>query len=103
MRRQGQDQEPSDTGRLGYRERDEYPDGRPVISHSQFWSDEAERLTYEHALQSNPKREDEGVMSYIMRIAAVVEGRYRKAGTMPRGRLSQRAYERRMRELEGQR
>ena len=94
---------PKDTGRKGYREPDELRDERPMIAHAPFWRDESERLTYEHAVESNQKRGTEGPMSYIGRIAAIVEGRLGKVGkVMPHG-LGPKAHQRRLNELEAQR
>lgn len=84
-----QSSEQLDSGRRGYREPHEPPDGvRPCIHHGLFWTDQQERATYEHAVQSNPIRQDEGRGSYTVRIAALVAGRYAKVGTMLRARLS---------------
>lgn len=61
--------------RNGFREPDEPPDGRPVIVRDPYWRDPAEQDAYEHAVRTNPRRPDEGAMTYIARIAAIVEGR----------------------------
>ena len=94
---------PTDTGRKAYREPHEFPDGRLAIQYGPFWADASEEATYVHAVESNPRREDEGCMTYVARIATIVAGRYAKAKTMPQGRLSKKAYQRRIEELEGQR
>ena len=92
-----------DTGRIGFREAGEPPDERPVLVREQFWADQSEQMTYEHAVQANPQRPDEGNLSYLARIAASVEGKYLAAGgTMP-SRLSPVAYRRRLDALERQR
>ena len=40
-----------------------------------FWSSASERLEYEHAIESNPRKPGEGSLTYIRRIAEVVAGR----------------------------
>lgn len=64
--------------------------------------DPEEQATYEHAVESNPLLPDEGHGSYIQRIAAIVVGRYAKVGTIPQPRLSEREYQKRKRQLDGQ-
>ena len=92
-----------DTGRKGYREPHEPPDGiRPKIAYSEFWEDPEEQATYEHAVQANPILPDEGHGTYIQRIASIVAGRYAKVGTMPRPRMSEKEYQKRKRLLDGQ-
>lgn len=83
MARPSQRSEASDTGRLGYREPHEAPDERPVIARSPFWASESERLTYEHAVESWPKKKDEGGGTYIVRIAEKVRGRLVGVKSMP--------------------
>lgn len=61
--------------RNGWREPDEPTDSRPLIVRGGAWKDESERLTYEHAMESNPKGADEGPLAYIMRIAGLVQRR----------------------------
>ena len=98
--------EPGDTGRKGYREPDEPPDDRPVIVRAPFWSSESERLTYEHAAESWPRRPGEGAMTYIARLAGVVERRKLAAVAKefpPPERLSPVAFHERQMELEAQR
>lgn len=82
-----------DTGRKGYLEPDEPSDGtRMRISFREFWADESERLTYEHAVETNPRRKlPDGRLeppgSYILRIAQLVAGRLGPiAKSMPRPR-----------------
>ena len=88
---------------MGFRYPDEPPDGRPVIVLSPAWEDETERMTYEHAVSANPRREDEGAISYIQRISSIVTGRYQKAGlAMPRRGMSQREWERKRNALNRQ-
>lgn len=101
---------PQETGQRAYREVHEPPDGhRPRIHHAIFWMDQQEQATYEHAAESNPPHEAElrtieGRLTYLMRLATVVERRYLKAAhAMPQGRLSPKAYQRRLAELESQR
>ena len=94
--------DPSDTGKLGYREPSEPRDLRPMISRPPFWRDESERLTYEHAVETNPRRAGEGAITYIARIAVLVEGRLAKIDkSMPRG-TSQRQRDEQLRLLRDQ-
>lgn len=64
-----------DTGRMGWRWPEEVPDGRPVIDVRPFWTNESERLTYEHAAETHPRRPGEGPISYIQRLAGIAAGR----------------------------
>jgi len=98
--------------RNAFREADEPPDERPVISRRPFWTDESERLTYEHAVETNPRRPTEPPMADIQRIAELAAGRLPKvAKPMSRGRevkgevqrLTQRQIAERVAYLEGQR
>lgn len=73
-----------DSGRLGYREPDEPPDERPCIVRAPFWRDKSEQLTYEHAVQSNPRKSGEGPMAYIQRIAELVKGKLQGVQSMPK-------------------
>jgi len=73
----GPDPKDQNTGRMGYRWPEEPPDGRPVINRRPFWTDESERLTYEHAVETNPRRPGERPLVYIQRIATLVESRLR--------------------------
>jgi len=67
----------SDTGRLGFRYEWEQPDERPLVIYPEpFWADETERMTYEDAVEANPRREGEGVLSYAARLSGIVVGRY---------------------------
>lgn len=88
---------------MGFRQPSEFPDGRPAIQYAKFWANEQEQATYEHAAEANPRREGEGSMTYIVRIASLVRARWAKVGTMPQGRLGAKAYARRIAELEAQR
>lgn len=74
---------PEDTGRMGYRWPDEPPDGRPVIDQRPFWEDPSEQEVYEHVAATNPRRPDEGAMSYIARLATLAQSRL----TVPKARL----------------
>lgn len=65
-----QELKPWDRGRKGYREPDEPVDERLVLKRSQFWKDETERLTYEHAAEKWPRKTGEGMLEYIERLAA---------------------------------
>lgn len=40
-----------------------------------FWASEEERLTYEHAVEANPKYPAEAPLQYIARIADIAQGR----------------------------
>jgi len=103
--RHGPQADVQDTGRRGYREPSDPPDDRPVIVHAPFWSSESERLTYEHAVESWPRRQGEGAMTYIARIAAKVEGRLAAAAKSfpPPERLSPVEFYERQVELQAQR
>lgn len=85
--------------RNGYRLPSEPPDERPLVVFTElghphirdgqgriidaetvgsprgFWDSETERMTYEHAVQANPRRASEGLMDYIMRIGSIARGR----------------------------
>jgi hypothetical protein len=77
-------QKPWDQGRKAYREPNEAPDGRPVITRDQFWSDETERQTYEHAAESYPRRPGEGpALTYMHRLAVVALGHLAKRPDKP--------------------
>lgn len=83
--------------RYGFRLPEEPPEGpndsRPVLVWQPFWRSEGERLTYETAVQKNPKRPDEGPMAYASRIASIVTGAYQQAGLeMPRRGMSQKEW-----------
>lgn len=106
------------TGRKGYREPHEPPDDRPVIAYGacrcrgcreyggDFWRNESERLTYEHAVEANPKGASEGALTYIARIAGIVEQRKQAAAAKefpPSSRLSPVEFHERQVELEAQR
>lgn len=98
--------ESENTGRKGYREPEELKDDRPMILHAPFWKDESERLTYEHAVESWPKHPGEGAMTYIARIAGIVERRKQEAVAKnfpPSSRLSPVEFHERQMELEAQR
>lgn len=85
----------TDSGRLGFRdpEIDTFEDGRPVLIRSQFWENEAERLTYEAVVQKNPRSAGEGPLAYLERLSAAVTGVYQAAGQkMPRRGMSQRQW-----------
>jgi hypothetical protein len=67
--------------RNGFRTHGEPPDGRPLlIEPDAFWEDYTEQLAYEAAVEANPKRDGEGLLTYLERIVAEVKGRYEKAG-----------------------
>lgn len=68
-----------------YGEPDSQPEYRPrgpqgpnpylAPAREAFWLDESERLTYEHAVEVNPRGKDEGAITYLARIAALAAGR----------------------------
>lgn len=66
-----------DTGRKGYLEPHEPPDGsRRRISYREFWRDESERLTYEHAVETQPfRRGVDKPSEYITRITSLAQRR----------------------------
>jgi len=72
--------------RNGFRTDEEPRDDRPLLVRAAFWDNESERLTYEHAVETNPCRDGEGAGSYIIRVAeTVLERRSRAAAKqMPR-------------------
>jgi hypothetical protein len=66
---------------------DEDPrDDRPLLFETHpFWVDDTERMTYEEAVESHPRGDAEGALSYIARIVEIVTGRYLRAGlSLPR-------------------
>lgn len=65
--------------RNAFREPDEPPDDRPPIDRRPFWTSESERLTFEHAAETNPRRTGEGPGTYIARLAAIATGRIQRA------------------------
>lgn len=69
--------------RRAYREQEELPDDRPVIVRDPFWSSESERLTYEYAVEANPRKPGESGLTYIKRIAEVAQERLGKPITQP--------------------
>lgn len=101
--------------RNAFREADEPPDERPVISRRPFWTDDSEREAYEHVVQSNPRRLNDGPGTYIARLASIAQGRvvpkWPGVQTVPRGRevkgevqrMTQAQIDARVAELEGQR
>jgi hypothetical protein len=99
------DRHHQDTGRKGYREAHEYPDDRPCINHSPFWTGD-EQTVYEAVVRENPIREDDNLDSYLSRIASIAAGRYVKPGPgrpMPTARPTQAEYTQRVMKLERQR
>jgi hypothetical protein len=100
---------------MGYRTEFDAPDERPLLveyactcagcrEHQGRWRDETERMTYEAAVESCPKREDEGPLAYAARISAVVEGKYKRApvAAMPHARMSRVERDRQLQKLRGQ-
>lgn len=64
-----------DTGRRGYREPGDPPDHRRTIVRGEFWEFPTERFTYEVAAEGNPRREGEGRLAYVARLAAIATGK----------------------------
>lgn len=97
-------QEARDTGRMAFRHEWEAVDERPLlIDPHGFWADETERMTYEDAVQANPRRPDEGPASYIRRISEMVTGKYKALGLqMPRTRMSRRERDQQLAKLRAQ-
>jgi len=63
--------------------------GKPIRT-GEFWSGPAEAATYLEAVVQNPKGDDEGAMSYIVRISEIVTGEeaaYRASVEKLRGQL----------------
>jgi hypothetical protein len=89
---------------MGYRHDYEPVDERPLlyIAHP-FWEDETERLTYEDAVEADRPRDEDTLLSYLARISAAVEGRYK--GVLPKMRrpeLSRVDRDRQLQKLRGQ-
>lgn len=53
----------------------EFKPRKPARPNGAFWSSPSEQLTYEHAVEANPRGENEGAISYIKRIAALAQAR----------------------------
>jgi hypothetical protein len=65
-----------DTGRMGFLEPEDSPDGvRHHILRRPFWRNVGEQLTYQNAVESNPRKRGEGALSYIQRIAEIAAGK----------------------------
>ena len=107
--------QPSNTGRLGYRRDYEPTDERPLLIEYACrcnaclawegpWRDQSERLTYEDAVEANPRQPEEGVMAYVSRLSAMVEGKYqrRPVQAMPHTRMSRVERDRQLAKLRGQ-
>jgi hypothetical protein len=78
---------------MGFRYPEEPVDERPVLRWSQFWTNEAERLTYEAAVEKHARKPGEGPMAYAQRLSSIVTGMYQRAGqAMPRRGMSQREW-----------
>ena len=115
-----------DSGRMGFREVGEPYDARPLIARTDFhrlcvrdasgcvvdsetwkpskgfWTDESERLTHEHAVETHPRRNEETPLRYIIRIAEIVSGRMAAMKPMPQAHLGKHAVEERIRLLDEQ-
>jgi hypothetical protein len=83
MRRSFDSPKPWEDGRKGYSEPDEPQDERPVITRRSNYASESERLTYEFAVESNPKQPDESNLAYARRIAEIAQGRVAPLKDMP--------------------
>jgi hypothetical protein len=61
-------------------------------------------MTYEAAVEASPRREGEGCMTYLARISAAVEGRYKRVvvQSMPRRGMSRRETDARLAVLRSQ-
>lgn len=70
----------------GYREPGEPRDDRPLVKHRPFWRDIGEQLTYQIAVESNPKKPGEGIEAYLQRICAAAGAKLQGAALkdMPR-------------------
>lgn len=92
------------TGRMGYRTEFDAPDERPLLySPHPFWEDETERLTYEAACEADRPGETDSLLSYLARISATVEGKYKRAvQSMPHTRMSRVDRDRQLAKLRGQ-
>ena len=91
------------TGRMGYRQEWEAADERPLLySPHPFWTDETERLTYEDACEADHPRETDSLLSYLARISATVEGKYKRVQSMPHVRMSRVDRDRQLAKLRGQ-
>ena len=91
------------TGRMGYRTEFDAPDERPLLySPHPFWTDETERLTYEAACESDRPRDEDSLLSYLARISATVEGKYRRVHSVPHVRMSRVDRDRQLAKLRGQ-
>ena len=91
------------TGRMGYRQEWEPVDERPLLySPHPFWTDETERLTYESACEADRPRDEDSLLSYLARISATVEGKYKRVGSMPHVRMSRVERDRQLSKLRGQ-
>ena len=101
--------------RNGWREPEEPTDERQLILYGacrcrgcreyggDVWHDDTERMTYHAAIESNPKREDEGPMAYSQRISRIVEGKYKRVvQAMPHTRMSRIERDRQLQKLRGQ-
>jgi hypothetical protein len=93
-----------DSGRMGFRYEWEPADERPLVIYPEpFWRDRMEQATYEAAVSGNPRRQDEGPMAYVARIAEVVTGEWgQPVQAMPRARMSRRMTDERLAKLRAQ-
>jgi len=94
-----------DTGRMGFRREGEPQDERPLLYYPYpFWEDETERMTYEDAVEANRIQPGEGAMTYMARISALVEGKYKRSAvhSMPRRGMSRRERDAQLMKLRSQ-
>lgn len=98
---------------MGFRRDWEPVDERPLLieyacqckccrEHQGFWRDQTERMTYEDAVEANPRQSGEGPANYIRRLSEYATQRYQRAGKpMPRG-MSRRERDERLGKLREQ-
>lgn len=99
---------------MGYRREWEPVDERPLLieyacqcngcrKHQGFWRDQTERMSYEDAVEANPRRPDEGPLAYAARISGLVTERYQRAvKSMPRAHQTRRERDGVLMKLRGQ-
>ena len=105
--------EPRDTGRMGFRRDWEPVDERPLLVEyacqcrgCREWEgpyrDQTERMTYEDAVEANPKGPDEGPAAYFIRLSELVTKKYAGVKSMPHVRQSRRERDQALARLRGQ-
>jgi hypothetical protein len=81
------------TGRMGFREPGEPPDGRLVVDRPKFWRDQFEEAQYMRAVAQNKRKPGESPLSYVARIAGIVSGEQEQAAKpMPDTGMSNREW-----------